>query len=60
MERRGARDFYPQISQISTDGEKGCPLLSERSGNRYFAQKICANLCNLRVPDPSETALNLS
>ena len=39
---RGAKDFYPQISQISTDGEKGCPLLSERSGNRYVAQN---NLC---------------
>ena len=37
----GARDFYPQISRISTDG-KGVAQESETGGNRCFAQN---NLC---------------
>ena len=39
--RREAKSFYPQISQISTDG-KGVAQESETGGNRYFPQ---SNLC---------------
>ena len=35
--RREAKSFYPQISQISTDG-KGVAQESETGGNRYFPQ----------------------
>ena len=40
--KNGRGSFRPQISRISTDGQKECPQESETGGNRCFAQN---NLC---------------
>ena len=40
--KEGRGSFRPQISQICTDGEKGCPFDAEGSVSRCVSQK---NLC---------------
>ena len=55
-ERRGAREFYPQISQISTDGKRGVLRNLKQAGTVVLLRTICANLCNLWITHPRSAA----
>ena len=48
----GARDFHPQISQISTDGVGGVPRNLKVAGTGILLTIICVNLCE-SVDNPS-------
>ena len=48
----GARDFYPQISRISTDGKRGVLRNLKQAGTVVLLRTICANLCNLWITRP--------